>query len=50
MNRSDWAYVAACVLVPLCWGAVAAKVFAALDRRRAWRKPDPDEPPMDYMI
>jgi hypothetical protein len=40
------AYVAACVLVPALWGALAAWLFTRRDRRSA----DDRHPPVDYHI
>ncbi len=45
-----WGYVAACVVVPLAWGAVSAWLFARRDRARALERQREQLPPIDYVI
>ena len=47
MDWQEWAYVAACLVVPAAWGAFSAWLFSRIDRRRAGRS---TPPPLDYMI
>ena len=48
----QWAYVAACVLVPVAWGALTAWLFSRRDRKRRGVKAEsaPARPTIDYMI
>lgn len=43
----QWAYVAACVLVPVVWGGITAWLFT---RRDAEADEADKPPPIDYMI
>jgi hypothetical protein len=35
-------YAVLCLLVPLAWGVLSARLFDAWQARRAARRPDPD--------
>lgn len=50
----QWAYVAACVLAPMAWGALTAWLFSRRDRKRSKVAgaggDDAARPTIDYMI
>ena len=43
----EWAYVGACVLVPILWGGLTAWLFTRGDGKRDAAE---QRPPIDYMI
>ena len=50
--QNSWGYVALCLVVPLVWGIVSARVFDRLQARRQKRglpAPSPDDNEMYYI-
>lgn len=47
-----WVYVAACVVVPVAWGAITAWLFSRRGKKAAdaAAQAAADRPPMDYVI
>ena len=34
-SQTGWGYVALCLIAPLAWGVLSARVFEGLEKRRA---------------